>query len=92
MKDFIAEVTEHESFLYEGRRQFEVDTVEPIWSLRTDLKDWVERSSQACDLGSAREDVLHELESVKQQQRRIQEILQNEHDLLCLELEQYQAK
>ena len=94
MKDFVADITEHESLLYAGRQQFEADTVEPIWSLRTDLKDWVERScpGDRDDVASTREAVLLELESVKMQQRRIQEMLQAEHDVLCLELEQYRAK
>ena len=94
MKDFMADITEHESSLYEDRQQFEADTVAPIWSLRTDLKAWVDRScsGELEDITSTRDAVLQELESVKNQQRRIQEMLQAEHDALCLELEQYQAK
>ena len=94
LKSFVANITEYESILYEERRQFEVDTVDPIWSLRTDLKGWVEGDPLSpCEEGSmAREDILRELECVKRQQRRIEELLQSEYDLLQSDIEECVAR
>ena len=88
LKAFVAEVTAYESELYDERQQFEADTVEPIWALRVDLRSCVESSPRGklYDNGS---EVLHELHSVKEQQKRIEGILQSEFDELWSEMSGY---
>lgn len=85
LKAFVAEVTAHESELYDKRQQFEADTVEPIWSLRVDLKSCVESNPHGKPPGIGSE-VLHELHSVKEQQKRIEDMLQSEFDELWSEM------
>lgn len=99
LRNFIAEITEYQSELYEERQQFEADTLEPIWSLRIDLKGWVEDQwgslqEDGChaNLGSTHQAILRELESVKEQQRRIQEVLESEFELLSSEVKDTEAR
>ena len=91
LKSFVAEVTAYESELYDSRQKFEEDTVEPIWSLRVNLKSWVGGGTVEED-GACHEAVLHELDSVKEQQRRIQGILQSEFDVLWSEIKDYSSE
>ena len=93
LKSFVAGVTAYESELYDNRQKFEEDTVEPIWSLRVDLKSWVGgRTVEGGSDGASHEAVLRELDSVKEQQRRIQGILQSEFDVLWSEIKDYSSK
>lgn len=93
LKSFVADVTAYESELYDKRQKFEEDTVEPIWSLRVDLKSWVgSRTVEGDDDDVSHEAVLHELDSVKEQQRRIQGILQSEYDALWSEIKDYSSE
>lgn len=93
LKSFVAEVTAYESELYDSRQKFEEDTVEPIWSLRVDLKSWVGgRTVEGGIDDASHEAVLRELDSVKEQQRRIQGILQSEFDILWSEIKDYSSE
>ena len=91
MKSFIVEVMDYESSLCQERDQFESNTVDPIWSLRVDLKGWV--NDRACPESDQSlpsfDDVLAELESVKDQQCRIQQLLQDEYDMIWSELSEF---
>ena len=79
LKEFLAEVAEFEALLFEDREGFREMTVEPLWELRVDLKQLVQeaaRPNPRCPTNQ--QDVLKELESVKQQQQRIWELLDAE--------------
>ena len=92
LRDLLAEIMDYESTLYKERGQFEADTVEPIWSLRVDLKTWIrDRSSASLDADVCQV-ILREIESVKLQQKRIQEILQSEYDMVWSEIEDYATR
>lgn len=90
VKSFLAESTEYESTLWEERERFESETVEPIWCLRVDLQHWTEgvREGGRGLRPEEQREVLEQLEMVKGQQVRIQEILQSEFDLLSADLKQ----
>ena len=91
LKAFVLECTDLESRLYEERLDFEKETVDPIWSLRIDLKGWLEGNScpeedRSTVLGQS-EGVLEQLKLVKEQQDRILEVLEAEYNMLRSELD-----
>ncbi len=94
LKPFLSESTEYEAALWEERQRFESDTVEPIWSLRVDLKGWTEGRRKGGGRGAEgglsfeeRQSILEQLDAVKEQQARIQGLLRSEWDLLSADLE-----
>ena len=94
LKSYVLECTDLESQLYDERLEFERETVNPIWSLRIDLKGWVEGKScpeeqERSILG--REEILEQLRLVKEQQNRIQAILDAEYDMVQSELDDFSS-
>lgn len=90
LKSFVLECTDLESRLYEERLEFERDTVDPIWSLRIDLKGWLEGNSYPEERERSvpgREEILQQLKLVKEQQNRIQAILDAEFDMIQSDLD-----
>ena len=95
LKAFVLECTDLESQLYNERMDFERETVEPIWSLRIDLKGWLhgnsspeeDRDQSSIAKLQGHEEILEQLKLVKEQQNRIQELLEAEYDMLQLELD-----
>ena len=88
LKVFVLESTDLESQLYKEREEFERCTVDPMWSLRIDLKGWMEvhgspEEDRTC-LGH--EDIVKQLKMVKEQQNRIQKILDTEYDMIQSDL------
>ena len=94
LSEIFAELTEYESQLYDERQKFEGVTVDPVWSLRIDLKTLIEDSSfPEADQStlSARKDILEELATIKEQQARIQGLLQEEYDMISSDLECFES-
>jgi hypothetical protein len=97
LKAFVLECTDLESHLYDERLEFEKETIDPIWSLRIDLKGWLQGNSspeedraQSSVAGlQGHEGILEQLKLVKEQQNRIQEFLEAEYDMLQLELDTF---
>ena len=92
LKAVILECTDLESQLYDERMDFEKETVDPIWSLRIDLKGWLQGNSSPEEDRSVavfqdHEGILEQLKLVKEQQNRIQELLEAEYDMLQSELD-----
>ena len=95
LKAFVLECTDLESQLYNERMDFEKETVEPIWSLRIDLKGWLhgnsspeeDRDQSSVARLQGHKEILEQLKLVKEQQNRIQELLEAEYDMLQLELD-----
>lgn len=97
LKAFVLEFTDLESQLYDERMEFEKETVEPIWSLRIDLKGWLQGNSSPeedrAETQSAEcEGILEQLKLVKEQQNRIQEVLEAEYDILQSELDAFMSE
>ena len=94
LSEIFAELTEYESQLYDERQEFEGNTVDPVWSLRVDLKTLIEDSSfPEADQPAltARKDILEELDAIKKQQVRIQRLLQEEYDMISSDLECFES-
>ena len=94
MKAFVLECTDTESRLYDERLEFEKETVDPIWSLRIDLKSWIQGNSCPEEDRSAavvvdHERILEQLKLVKEQQNRIQDILDEEYEEVHSELDAF---
>ena len=94
LKAFVLECTDLESQLYDERVDFEKETVDPIWSLRIDLKGWLQGNSspeedRSVAVLQGHEGILEQLKLVKEQQNRIQELLEAEHDMLQSELDAF---
>ena len=94
LKAFVLECTDYESQLYEERLEFETNTVDPIWSLRIDLKSWIQESSCPEEDRPVldHEGVLKELKSIKKEQNRIQELLEAEYDMVQSELDRFASE
>lgn len=95
LKSYVLECTDLESQLYEERLEFERETVDPIWSLRIDLKGWLEgmscpKEKERSVLGH--EEILEQLRLVKEQQNRIQAILDAEYDMVQSELDSFSSE
>ena len=91
LKAFVLESTYFESQLYKERLEFEQNTVEPLWSLHTDLKGWLESGSCPEEEDRTvlnREDILSQLQLVKEQQKRIREILEAEYEMIQSDIHQ----
>ena len=88
MKAFVLECTDFESQLYEERLEFERETADPIWELRIDLKGWLESNSCPEEDRSVldHEMILEQLKLVKEQQNRIQKLLDEEYDMIQSDL------
>ena len=89
LKAFVLESTDLESQLYEEREEFERCTVDPLWSVRIDLKGWLEthdRPEEDRSAGLGHEEIMQQLRMVKEQQNRIQAILEAEYDTLQSDL------
>ena len=90
LSELVTELTMYESELYEQRAEFEELTLNPVWLLRTDLKCLLEnRSFPEVDqtVPSCLDQILDELERVKEQQALIQRLLRDECVLVEDELE-----
>lgn len=96
VKAFVLECTDLESQLYDERLDFEKETVDPIWSLRIDLKGWLQGNSSPEEDRSisaqGHEEILEQLKLVKEQQNRIQELLETEYDMLQSELDAFMSE
>lgn len=95
LKSCVLTCTDLESQLYEERLEFERETVDPIWSLRIDLKGWLEGKScpeekERSVLGH--EEILEQLRLVKEQQNRIQAILDAEYDVVQSDLDDFSSE
>ena len=90
LSELVTELTMYESELYEQRAEFEELTLNPVWLLRTDLKCLLEnRSFPEADqtVPSCLDQILEELERVKEQQALIQRLLHDKCVLVEDELE-----
>ena len=93
--ELVAETVALESDLYSQRQQFFEQTVQPLWSLKVELKSALERRRKGGEggggggVGGGREGklvLLRELEAVKKQQQRIWEVLEEEYDVVWTDL------
>ena len=85
---WIEDVMEYEADVCQESKQFELDTVKPLQLLRIDLKSWIQTpQGDQCPW----EDVQKELISVKQQQKRILLMLQDEYVSLWADLQDIQS-
>lgn len=95
LKSYVLECTDLESQLYEERLEFERETVDPIWSLRIDLKGWLEGKSCSEEKERAvlgQEVILEQLRLVKEQQNRIQAILDAEYDMVQSDIDNFNSE
>ncbi len=91
LKSFLTETTDYETALWEERERFESETVDPLWSLRIDLKSWTEGEGAGLT-GEERRSILDQLEAVRGEQARIQEVLRRESELLSAAVEECAAR
>ncbi len=92
LKELLTELTAFESELHDSQQEFKQRTLTPVWCVRADLKGLVKDTASG-PLGkphlSPLEQIIAELETVKEQQNIIQQLLQEEFESMESDLDNF---